>query len=372
MGRVLMLVEGLGYGGEEYVFTARDMWCNPVELVILPSIGKNNPIAPTDDDRAIAIASLIEYLYGDYDAGIVIALDRRVEILIEHYIKRLRERRDFCYLIPSEEVRSKCYEVLNSPEEHRAGKLLRFNVVRTSAFRASEKEVIDLIRGSLYFMAGVKLTRKEVGLLIGYIRNGWRGEAEPGQMGGELSLRSTGCTPPQQFFTDFNLVVSVERNSEYKSARELRRIGNILKIGIKDVLPTGFDGIITAHVSGDPVKFVWSLKKLVNSGEYAPQYVFKVVPVIMNVKTDINDIVDATVKLASKYLGSGETYKVEIRKRGIEFGKMDIIRAIAREIAKMGNKVKLEHPHKIIQVEVFPTITGISIIEEYDVFKNKK
>ncbi len=372
MGRVLMLVEGLGYGGEEYVFTARDMWCNPVELVILPSFGKNNPITPTDDDRAIAIASLIEYLYGDYDAGIVIALDRRVEILIEHYIKRLHEHSDFCHPIPSEEVRSKCYEVLNSPEEYRARKLLRFNVVRTSRFRASEKEIIDLIRGSLYFMAGVKLTRDEVGLLIGYIRNGWRGGAEPGQMEGELSPRSAGCTPPQQFFADFNLVVSVERNSEYLSARELRRIGNILKIGVKDVLPTGFDGVITAHVSGDPVKFVWSLKKLVNSGEYVPQYILKVVPVMMNVKTDINDIVDATVKLASKYLGSGETYKVEIRKRGVEFGKMDIIRAIAREIAKMGNKVKLEHPHKVIQVEVFPTITGISVIEEYDIFKTKR
>jgi len=180
--RAFLAIENLGE--EAYATTLRDVWCNPVELVITPRVGKNNTITPTDDDRAMAIKTLIEYLSGPYGAGAVIARDRRVEILIEHYIKQLREQRDFCHVIQDSDYRAKCYEALNMPSEHRSRKLLTFNVVRTTTFMASERELAFYLRGVLYFLTGVRLNPREAVLLIEQIRNGWRGDSvEPGSLG---------------------------------------------------------------------------------------------------------------------------------------------------------------------------------------------
>jgi tRNA acetyltransferase TAN1 len=48
---------------------------------------------------------------------------------------------------------------------------------------------------------------------------------------------------------------------------------------------------------------------------------------------------------------------------------MEIINSIASRIS---NKVRLENPDKVIQVEVFPTRTGVSVIREDDVFSLMK
>jgi len=168
---------------------------------------------------------------------------------------------------------------------------------------------------------------------------------------------------------DFNLVVSTGRRLEGRCADELKYMGELVGMRIVQVSFTGFDGLLTGYVDGDPVEFTRRLKELVGSGRYIPRFVLKVVPVMMTVSTDLETIVNAAVELASKYLGPGETYKVEVRKRGVDLGRMEIINSIASRIS---NKVRLENPDKVIQVEVFPTRTGVSVIREDDVFSLMK
>ncbi|MCG2863749.1 MAG: THUMP domain-containing protein [Vulcanisaeta sp.] len=168
---------------------------------------------------------------------------------------------------------------------------------------------------------------------------------------------------------DFNLVVSTGRRLEGRCADELKYMGELVGMRIVQVSFTGFDGLLTGYVDGDPVEFIRRLKELVGSGRYIPRFVLKVVPVMMTVSTDLEAIVNAAVELASKYLGPGETYKVEVRKRGVDLGRMEIINSIASRIS---NKVRLENPDKVIQVEVFPTRTGVSVIREDDVFSLMK
>lgn len=169
---------------------------------------------------------------------------------------------------------------------------------------------------------------------------------------------------------DFNLVVSTGRRLEGRCADELRYIGDLVGIRVAQTSFTGFDGLITGYVDGDPVDFVKRLKELVGSGRYVPRFVLKVVPIMRTVKTNIDEISKAAVDLASRYLGPGETYKVEVRKRGgVDLDRMDVIDSIA---SKISNKVRLENPDKVIQVEIFPSRTGISVIREDDIFSLMK
>jgi tRNA(Ser,Leu) C12 N-acetylase TAN1 len=367
--RALLAIENLGE--EPLNTTLRDAWCNPVELVITPRVGKNNPVTPTDDDRAMALATLIEYLSGDYDVGIVIARDRRVEILTEHYIKQLREGRDFCHVIRDSDFRARCYEALNMPSGHRSRKLLTFNVIRTTTFMAGERELAFYLRGALYFLTGVRLGPREAVLLIDYIRNGWRGGG-PELLGEQGPEPSTGCTPPQAT-TDFNLVVSVWRNTEYHTARELRRVGNALGNPVLDVMPTGFDGLVTARVR-DPVGFVHGLRRLVDTG-YALQYILRAVPVEAVVRPGINDIASTVVGLSRERLGPGEVFEVVVRKRGVEVGRAVIERAVVNRLieARLGSTARLVvGTDRVVWVEVFPAVAGVAVIGKRDVFSVQK
>jgi len=367
--RALLAIENLGE--EPLNTTLRNAWCDPVELVIMQRVGKNNPVTPTDDDRAMALATLIEYLSGDYNVGIVIARDRRVEILIEHYIKQLREGRDFCHVIQDSDFRAKCHEAFNMPSGHRSRKLLRFNVVRTTTFMAGERELAFYLRGALYFLTGVRLNPREAGLLIDYIRNGWRG-GEPGLLGEQGPEPSTGCTPPQAT-TDFNLVVSVWRNTEYWAARELRRVGNALGNPVLDVMPTGFDGLVTARVR-DPVGFARGLRRLVGAG-YVLQYILRAVPVEAVVRPVINDIASTVVELSRGRLGPGEVFEVVVRKRGVEVGKSVIERAIVNRLieARLGSTARLVvGTDRVVWVELFPAVAGVAVIGERDMFSVQK
>jgi len=69
--------------------------------------------------------------------------------------------------------------------------------------------------------------------------------------------------------------------------------------------------------------------------------------------------------LASLNIGENESFKIEIRKRGVDIRRAHIIDAIA---PKVGRKVNLDSPNKIINIEVFPSETGISILTNDDVF----
>ncbi len=164
---------------------------------------------------------------------------------------------------------------------------------------------------------------------------------------------------------DFNLVVSTGRRMEWRCAEELRYVGDMLGMRVLNVSFTGFDGLITAYIDGDPVEFCKKTREVVMSGYYVPRFILKIVPIMKVVKTDLSEIVNTALELAKQHLREGETYRIDVRKRGVSLKRMEIIDAIAKKIS---NKVKLVNPDKVIHVEVFPTRTGLSVIREDDVF----
>lgn len=162
----------------------------------------------------------------------------------------------------------------------------------------------------------------------------------------------------------FNLVVSTGRGVEGRCIAELKDVASMLSTNIRTFF-TGFDSLLLAKVSMDPVEFTGKLRELVVNGTYVPRYILKVVPIQEVVKTDIDEVVSKAVAMGRSMIGEGETYKIEVRKRGVLFDRMDIINRIAPQIPR---KVDLEHPAKIIQIEMFPSRTGIGVIREDDIF----
>ncbi len=163
----------------------------------------------------------------------------------------------------------------------------------------------------------------------------------------------------------FNLVVSTGRRKEGLCVEELKYVGDLVGMPIVNTWFTGFDGLVTAKVDGDPIEFCHRLRDLVTRQEYVPRFILKVVPIMCVVNTDLEEIKAKAVELAHTYIAENETYRIDVRKRGVQYHRMDIIDPIAKQIKR---KVKLENPDKILHIEIFPSRTGLAVFKEDDVF----
>ena len=170
MRRVLIFIEGWGCrrgGNREYCrVITKDRLGREVVIKFWRNYNKGNKILPIDDDRANAIAVLVEYLRGGYTHGIAIVKDMRVWALFRKYIKALHNGEDICWFIWDEETRGKCYAVTSTSDEYRRTKMRNFKVILTESFWAKREEILEILRGALDFMVGVELTNEELALLI--------------------------------------------------------------------------------------------------------------------------------------------------------------------------------------------------------------
>ncbi len=170
MRRVLIFIEGWGCrkkGKREYCrVVVKDRQGEDVIIKFWRNYNKGNRVLPVDDDRANAIAILVEYLRGDYDWGITIVKDIRVWSLFRKYIKALHNGEDICWFIWDEETRRKCYAVTSTSDEYRRTKLRNFRVILTERFWTKREEILEILRGALDFIVGVELTNEELALLI--------------------------------------------------------------------------------------------------------------------------------------------------------------------------------------------------------------
>ena len=170
MRRVLVFIEGWGCREEHKRHHCRvivkDRQGRDVALKFWRNYNKGNKVLPIDDDRANAIAVLVEYLRGGYTHAIVIVRDMRTWRLFRHYIKAIHNGEDFCRQIWDFETKIVCHRVIKTSDVHRRTKMLRFKLIITESFRVSRERIIEILRGALYFMVGVELTNEELALLI--------------------------------------------------------------------------------------------------------------------------------------------------------------------------------------------------------------
>ena len=170
MKRVLVFIEGWGCrkkGKREYCrVVVKDRLGRDVVIKFWRNYNRGNKILPIDDDRASAIAVLVEFLRGGYTHAIVIVKDVRMWALFRKYIKKLHNGEDICWFIWDEETRRKCYAVTSASNEHRRTKMRNFKLILTEKFWTKREEILEILRGALDFMVGVELSSEELALLI--------------------------------------------------------------------------------------------------------------------------------------------------------------------------------------------------------------
>ncbi|ACB40702.1 THUMP domain-containing protein [Pyrobaculum neutrophilum] len=163
----------------------------------------------------------------------------------------------------------------------------------------------------------------------------------------------------------WNLVVATGWRQERLCMEELYRVGDIVGRRVEEIWFTGFDGLLTAKVEGDPVEFVKLLIEVVRSGYYIPRYILRATPIMVVVKTDLDEIQRAVGELAKAHIGPGESFKIELKKRGVKFDRAAVIEYVAKAVER---RVDLTKPDKVVWIEMFPSRTGVSVIREEENF----
>jgi tRNA acetyltransferase TAN1 len=82
------------------------------------------------------------------------------------------------------------------------------------------------------------------------------------------------------------------------------------------------------------------------------------IPIEKVVRTDLNDITDATKELGLR-IGENETFRITVEKRFTAMSKLEIIEAVAASIKR---KVDLDKPDKVLLIEVVGGLTGLSLM----------
>ena len=127
-------------------------------------------------------------------------------------------------------------------------------------------------------------------------------------------------------------------------------------------------GLIIAHTNLDPVKAIRDLRSLMKAEPKRFRMVYRVMPILRWVPTDVSDMVEAVRELSS-LVNVDESFRVTLEKRRTGLGSMEIIEAVAEVLDRI---VDLESPNWVVLVEVVVRNTGISIIRPEDMLNVQK
>lgn len=162
---------------------------------------------------------------------------------------------------------------------------------------------------------------------------------------------------------EFNLLATTSRGNEGYTRSELRYL--LEKIGdpLATIERTGMSGLIAIKTSLDPFEVVEKLRNVLHDRPYEFRYTLRIIPVVIVVRTDLNEIQQAVSQLSSN-ITENETFRVTVEKRFSGTATREIVESAA---AVVKSKVNLSKPDKIVLIEVVGALTGVSVIEPDDI-----
>ena len=160
-----------------------------------------------------------------------------------------------------------------------------------------------------------------------------------------------------------NLIVTCSRHLEGDTEDELIDILDELGDSDVKIAVSNMSGIITVETKLDPVEVVRKMKEMLLDEPWSIRYCLRVIPVQKVVETNIDEI-EKMISSIKNQIEEKESYRILIEKRNSEISSKEIITKIANGIK---NKVSLDHPDKIILIEILGIITGISILKNSDI-----
>ena len=162
---------------------------------------------------------------------------------------------------------------------------------------------------------------------------------------------------------DFNLLVTTARGSEEDACSEIWYLmGEIGDAAVK-VERTGITGLIAAKTVLDPFEVVEKSRLILKERPYEFRYSLRIIPIEKVVRTDLSEIQRTTIELSSK-IKENESFRVTVEKRFSSTPTNAIIEAAATIVER---RVDLNHPDKIVLIEVVGGLTGISILKPNEI-----
>ena len=161
-----------------------------------------------------------------------------------------------------------------------------------------------------------------------------------------------------------NLVVTCGRNLESEAEIEIKKILEENTSEESKILKTGMRGILTVETKIDPLEFIDYVKKKINEEPWSIRYCLRIIPIqhvtvtsLAEIKQSVEDLKDIIQK--------DDSYRITVEKRNSDISSIEVISAVANIIP---NKVSLENPDWIVQIEIFGNKTGVSILKKNTIF----
>ena len=165
-----------------------------------------------------------------------------------------------------------------------------------------------------------------------------------------------------------NLIITCARHLEPETEEEISRI--LAEFGDPNptITITSMSGILTAKTNLDPIEVVKKIHEMILDEPWSIRYCLRMIPIQKVSETNLEEI----EKMVSELIGliaKDESYRISIEKRNSNISGEEIITRIAKPIK---NKVSLENPDKIIQIEILGGKTGVSILKKSDILSVEK
>ena len=165
-----------------------------------------------------------------------------------------------------------------------------------------------------------------------------------------------------------NLIITCARHLEPETQEEITRILGELGDSEPKITISSMSGILTAETKLDPVKVVKKILELILDEPWVVRYCLRIIPIHRVTETKIEEIEEIISELV-ELIPEGDSYRISIEKRNSDISSQELITKIANKIK---NKVSLENPDKIVQIEILGSKTGISILEKSDILSVEK
>jgi tRNA acetyltransferase TAN1 len=163
--------------------------------------------------------------------------------------------------------------------------------------------------------------------------------------------------------SEFNLLVATSRGNERNACSEIWYLLRELGDDRPQTDRTEAIGLVVAKTKMSPVEVVQGLSRKLVESPWKFRYIQKVTPLEKVVPSDFEEI-EKCVSAMVDGIGREESFRITVKKRHTKLSSKEIVERTARIIER---RVDLEHPDRLVLIEVLGESTGISLIKPTDI-----
>jgi len=165
-----------------------------------------------------------------------------------------------------------------------------------------------------------------------------------------------------------NLIITCSRHLEPETKEEIAQFLQEFGDSEAQITISEMSGILTAKTNLNPIQIVKKIREILEDEPWRVRYSLRIIPIQKISETRVDEIEKLVFEIIDQ-IGDNETYRISVEKRNSNISSQEIITKIAQKIK---NKVDLENPDKIIQIEILGGKTGVSILRRDDILSVEK